>query len=130
MADGDRDQIRLSGIDFAKLLEKKKPEGLEVQYRYFKNEDHDSVIHRSFYNNIEKLFSGWRLKSEQIESMSSEQIKVYYRNLSNKTGYKRVPSWALLEKARQLTIAGEKAKALEIYEFILDQNPNYQRLIV
>lgn len=124
VADGDRDQIRLSGIDFAELLEKKKPEGLEVQYRYFKNEDHGSVIHRSFYNNIEKLFTDWHLTSEQIESMSSEQIKVYYRNLSNKFGYKKVPSWAPLEIARQLTIAGEKGKALEIFEFILDQNPN------
>lgn len=125
VADGDYDQIRKSGIDFAELLEKKKPERLEVQYSYLKNEDHGSIVHRAFYNNIEDLFADWRLTSEQIEPMSFKQLKEYYSNLSNKFGYKmQVPSWALLEKARQLTIAGEKAKALEIYEIILDQNPN------
>jgi hypothetical protein len=124
VADGDRDQIRISGIDFADLLEKKKPEGLEVQYSYMENEDHGSVIHPAFYNNIEKLFRDWRLTSEQIESMSAGQIKKYYRNLSNKFGYKKVPPWAILTVARQVTFAGKKEKSLEILEFILDQHPN------
>lgn len=125
VADGDYDQIRLSVIDFAELLEKKRPEGLEVQYSYLKNEDHGSIVHRAFYNNIEDLFINWRLISEQIESMSFNQLKEYYRNLSNKFGYKmQVPSWASLQIARQLTAAGKKEEALEILEFILEQNPN------
>ena len=124
VADGDRDQIRLSGIDFAELLEKKPPEGLEVQYSYYKNEDHGSVIHRSFYNNIEKLFTDWRLTSDQVDSMSAKEIKEYYRNLSDKFGYKKVPSWAILAAAQQVTFAGKKEDSLEILEFILEQHPN------
>lgn len=125
VADGDRDQIRISGIDFAELLKKKKPEGLEVQYSYLKNEDHGSIVHRAFYNNIEDLFIDWRLTSGQIESMSFEQLKEYYSNLSNKFGYKiQVPSWASLPIARRLTTAGEKEKALEILKFIIEQDPN------
>ena len=125
VADGDRDQLRISVIDFAELLEKKRPEGLEVQYSFMENEDHGSIVHRAFYNNIEDLFTEWRLTSEQIESISLKQLKEYYSNLSNKFGYKmQVPSWASLPIARKLTAAGEKEKALETLNFIIDQDPN------
>lgn len=124
VADGDRDQIRLSGIDFAELLKKKPPEGLEVRYSFYENEDHGSIVHRSFYNSIENLFTDWRLTSKQIDSMSPGQVKEYYRNLSDKFGYKKVPTWAILTAAQQVTFAGKKEKSLDILEFILEQHPN------
>ncbi|MGD9157339.1 MAG: hypothetical protein PVG39_02940 [Desulfobacteraceae bacterium] len=109
ISDGDPDQYRIPVLDFAELLKKKKPEWLNFNFSFMENENHGSIVHRVFYNNLEDLFSSWRLTAAQIEEMSFEQLKEYYSKLSNVYGYKiPVPSWASLPKAQQLYNLGEK----------------------
>lgn len=125
IADGDPDQYRIPVLDFSELLKKKKPEWLNFNFSFMENENHGSIVHRVFYNNLEDLFSNWRLTTAQIEEMSFEQLKEYYSKLSNVYGYKiQVPSRASLPKAMQLYNSGDEKKAIEIFRFIIDENPN------
>ena len=128
VADGDTDRLRIPFFDFVELLKKKKPIGLDVNFSFMENETHGSMVHRVFYNNLESLYSDWHLTPEQIPDMSFEQIKEYYRNLSDAYGYKnQVPSWALLSLLRQLYNSEDKNKTdkgIKISRLFLDQDPH------
>ncbi|GAB1267984.1 hypothetical protein NBRC116493_12370 [Aurantivibrio infirmus] len=124
-ADGDHEDITTSVAAFVELLNEKDPTGLELNYSYLKNEDHGSIVHRVFYNNIENLFSDWHLSSDKIEKMSFEKMKEYYGDLSTAFGYKmEVPTWAALTLAQGLIAKGENDNVREVAQFILEQDPN------
>lgn len=61
----DSDQIRIPVIDFAELLKQKTPNGLEFHYSFMENEDHGTIVHRAFYNDLETLYSKWRFPSRR-----------------------------------------------------------------
>jgi uncharacterized protein len=124
-ADGDSDLIKFSTADFAGLLKKISPQGLEVQYSFYENETHGSIVHRAFYNNLEHLYSSWRLTPKQIETMTYEQLKEHYSKLSERYGYEMsVPTPAKIQKTYQLIQAQQLKEAAEHAKSILEQNPD------
>lgn len=123
VADGDRDQIRTAVIDFADLMNRNKLDGLTFNYSFIQNQDHGSIVHPVFYENMTDLFAEWHLEPEQIESFSLEQVKDYYKSLSIDFGYEMpVPINYSLSIARRNIQEGDNQQATEVLNFVLAQN--------
>ncbi len=124
-AGGDRDQIRLAVIDFSELVDKNTPEGLKFHYSYLEKENHGSIVHRVFYDNIEKHFRDWSLSAKQVSTMSLAQLKQHYRRLSEDFGFDvDVPIRFALTLAQHFIDEKENQKAVEVANFVLGQDSN------
>ena len=82
---------------FENLLKKSKGTGLEYESIYYENENHGSVPHIAFYDALHFIFGFYNLpltkKDFAVSDLSlAERIKDHYAFISEKMGYKILPS--------------------------------------
>tara|TARA_R100001015_G_C4528837_1_gene95816 strand:+ start:40 stop:543 length:504 start_codon:yes stop_codon:yes gene_type:complete len=88
-------------MKFVKSLESKEYNNLLFKWEYYPNDDHGSVILITEYDALRFLFPWYRLDGvndlySQNSTMSTDDIlkmiNSHYENISNKFGYKIIPS--------------------------------------
>jgi predicted alpha/beta superfamily hydrolase len=123
-AGGDRDAIRFASKDFAGLLKKKAPSGLEWQFQFMEKEDHSSTVHRVVYNALEALYPGWKLSRKQLSDMSLQDIRKHYKKLSKKYGYEiPVPERTIDFKAFLLFREKKTGEAIKMLKYNVASYP-------
>jgi len=73
--------------EFTKLLETKKPNGLEWHYLVMENDNHGTVPLKSLYNGLEILYKDWQIKAA-VADQGLEPVIDHYKKLTHKYGYK------------------------------------------
>jgi tetratricopeptide (TPR) repeat protein len=121
---GDKEAIRTATKDFAALLEKKSPKGIERHYLFLEKEDHGSVVHRVIYSALEALYSGWRIEYKTLETIPLNEIRDHYRKLSEKFGYQiPIPEGTINFKAFLLYRAKKYDESVETAKFNVANYP-------
>jgi predicted alpha/beta superfamily hydrolase len=102
--------------NFCKILKEKAPPDLKWHYTFMKNEDHGSTPHRSIYDGLEALYSGWRLPQKSfLDGLKS--IGKHYKGLSKKYGYDiPIPEYELNRLGYTLLGQKQTEKALDIFK--------------
>lgn len=102
--------------NFSKILREKAPLDLKWHYEFMKKEDHGSTPHRSIYNGLETLYSGWRLPQKNFMA-GFKSIRKHYKGLSKRYGYPiPVPEYELNRLGYSLLSRKEIGKAIEIFK--------------
>jgi len=85
-----------SSLDkLSNLFDKYSPKKLNWKYVKMENEDHGSVPHKTIYDGLEFIYSGWRISNEQL-AKGIETVDEHYKNLSKKYGYEiKIPEFVL-----------------------------------
>ena len=83
---------------FQELAKTKAPKGLRVSATFMKDEDHGSVVLRSYYDGLRRVFAGWKPAVDEIGryEASLEELVNHYARLSKSYGYTVTPPEAVL----------------------------------
>ncbi|MGH9929213.1 MAG: tetratricopeptide repeat protein, partial [Pyrinomonadaceae bacterium] len=88
-----------SYVRFRELLTKQQPQGFEWLAQQMLDEDHGSVVLRSHYEGLRKIYEGWR---PQVDTTTGaliggfSKIDAHYKWLSQKFGYSIQPTEAII----------------------------------
>jgi predicted alpha/beta superfamily hydrolase len=91
---GDEGAAMQSGFDRLKaVLEKHAGRDLRWHLVSMKDEDHGSIVLRSHYDGLEKIFDGWRLPRGADGTFSGglKAVESHYRALSDRLGWTVIP---------------------------------------
>jgi predicted alpha/beta superfamily hydrolase len=91
---GDEGDVMQSGFDRMKrVLEQHASPNLRWRMVSMKEEDHGSIVLRSYYNGIEAIFEGWQMpRSAGAPSAGLDAVEAHYRKLSDRLGWTVLPS--------------------------------------
>jgi predicted alpha/beta superfamily hydrolase len=95
---------------FVAMLKAKAPKGLVWDFKHMDREDHGSLVHRSTYDALEALFTGYQLPTG-VESVKA--LEAHYEGLSKKLRFQVKPpegalnmfAYGLMEKRPEEAIA-------------------------
>jgi tetratricopeptide (TPR) repeat protein len=80
----------------------------------YENDTHGSVPHKTIYEGLEFIFSGWRITADMANNLAN--VRKHYRSLSNKFGFRVKPPEFLLNRlGYQFMANNEFDKAIEIF---------------
>lgn len=95
MADEEADDVPPTRFDrLRKTLKGAKAEGFVRATELMEDEDHGSVVLRSHYDGLRKVFEGWRLPRDRKAGGypgTLDELKKHYGQLSERLGYVVVP---------------------------------------
>jgi len=83
LAIGDEPQYVRGFRKFESLLKRKRPKAFDYEFKEFPEENHASVVLRSYYWGLRKIYEGWIPK--QMRTVA--YLENHYRKLSKKYGY-------------------------------------------
>ncbi len=118
---GEPQPITDGNKNFATLLKKSAPASFRWGFAHMEAEDHSSIVHRTIYDGLEKLFADWqRLRTANSLSelkKTHQRISKHFaleipENLINALGYRQ-----LLAKPRNLP------GAIEFFKFNVERYP-------
>lgn len=94
MADTAHANIHVrDNLQFRSLLQQDHSSHLSWQWKYYPDDNHPSVPLIAGYDALRFLFKGYRLPKEMDDpSLTAEDIKVHYQNVSKIMGYEVSPS--------------------------------------
>jgi len=127
-AEGDKDTTRntdhfRSIRQFAALLDKHRPAGLQYAYSYFNDDDHGSVPLISEYHGLRSIFSGYRIGGEVLFSKPDSVVK-HYEQLSRKFGFTILPPENLVNGAGYMQLqAGDADGAIATFAINIKNYP-------
>jgi predicted alpha/beta superfamily hydrolase len=105
------------------LLNELDVPGLEWKYVKFDNDNHASVPHKTIYQGLEFIFSGWQIPTDKANDLAS--IQDHYSFLSQKFGFAVRPSEFLLNRlGYQIMGNKEFADAIEVFQANVKNYPN------
>ena len=87
---GDEGPAMKSGLDRLRaVLEEKAGKGLRWDLVEMLDEDHGSIVLRSYYNAFEKVFDGWRLPRTRNGTFKGgwKAVEAHYARLSDRLGW-------------------------------------------
>lgn len=100
---------------FTGLLDSNSSNGLEWKFVKMESEDHGTIPHKTIYDGLEFIFSGWRIPTDLATSLTS--IDEHYKSLSKKFGYEILaPEFLLNRLGYQILGQGEIEKAIQIFK--------------
>ena len=113
------------GFDrFKNILAKNKPKGFEWDAMLMEDEDHGSVVMRSHYHGLRKVFEGWQVTAE-IAAASAPALESHYKKLSAKFGYTIPPPEPLMNAlGYQLMGEGKTEEAIAVFKSNVERYPN------
>ncbi len=85
--EGESNHVK-TNQEMEQLLKDKAPEGLEWQYDYAKNEDHESLWLRSFQKALKFIYRDYNISMDEVAKKGLDAVLGQYRKLSEKYGYK------------------------------------------
>jgi predicted alpha/beta superfamily hydrolase len=110
--------------NFTKVLKDNAPDGLEWKYLFMENDDHGSTPHKSIYEALELIYSGWRLPFAS-QDIGLDKLKEHYKTLSDKFGYNIEPSEAMVNiLGYQVMEQDRKEEAIKIFQLNVEKYPN------
>ncbi len=91
---GDEGDVMQSGFDRMKaVLDEHAGKGLRWHMVSMREEDHGSIVLRSHYDGLEKIFDGWRLSLGGANAFTGglREVEAHYAHLSDRLGWKIAP---------------------------------------
>jgi uncharacterized protein len=96
---GREDEALVASVRrFQELAKEKSPEGLRVSAAFMRDEDHGSVVLRSYYDGLRRVFAGWKPAVDENGRFKAplQGFLNHYARLSKSYGYKVTPPEAVL----------------------------------
>ncbi|MEQ1763811.1 MAG: alpha/beta hydrolase-fold protein [Pyrinomonadaceae bacterium] len=113
----------LNGFNSYKdLLKKNSPSGLEYEFQHWTDEDHGSVVMRTYLAGMRKIFAGWRINAS-VENLAA--LKAHYSQLSKRYAYEIKPPENMINQFGYALFRSEKIDdAIEAFEENAKLYPN------
>lgn len=115
-------------IAFRELLNKTQIKGFEWEAEQYTDEDHGSVVMRSHYAGLRKVYDGWQLKRDPATGAVAGGLKgadEHYKWLSEKFGYSIATPEALINQLGYQALGGGNAdEAIAIFKTNVERYPN------
>ena len=125
MGGKEREEMRSTALDFEKLLKEKAPKGLNWQFQLMEKEDHGSIPHRTVYNTLETLYSGWRISFQDPSMQKIEVVKKHFESLSEKYGYQIPIPETVINRLGYIFLGQEKVEeAIKVFTLNIKSYPN------
>ena len=123
-ADNDWTKVRDTLKEYLPALEPLRERGLRLETRYVPEEGH--VPLNSLYHGLLALFDGYSYPDEKRRHEGLDSLIAYYRNYSERIGYRvQVPFSALNGAGQSLLFRQKKIKeAIEVFELMKRHYPN------
>jgi len=105
----------ISGFNsYRDLLKKNAPNGFGYEFQHWTDEDHGSVVMRSYLTGLRKIFSGWRIGTS-VQNLGA--LRSHYSNLSKKYGYEIKPPETIVNQFGYALLGSDKVdEAVEAFE--------------
>ena len=112
---------------FKQVLSKTNIKGFEWQAERMGDEDHGSVVLRSHYFGLRKIFDGW-LPPRDLQSGASpgglNGVEAHYKKLSDRFGYAiPVPENLINQIGYQLLFEGKEEEAIAVFKSNVERYP-------
>jgi predicted alpha/beta superfamily hydrolase len=113
------------GFDrFKGILGKNKPKGFEWDSMLMEDEDHGSVVMRSHYHGLRKVFDGWQV-TEAIAAGGAPAVESHYKQLSTKFGYAIPPPEPLMNNLGYVLMGeGKTDEAIAVFKANVERYPH------
>ncbi|MDX2033960.1 MAG: alpha/beta hydrolase-fold protein [Blastocatellia bacterium] len=113
------------GFDrFKTILAKNKPKGFLWDSMVMEDEDHGTVVLRSHYHALRKIFDGWQIPGE-IARRGVEPTEEHYRKLSARFGFPvLVPEQLMNNMGYALIAEGKMDEAIKVFQANVRNYPN------
>ena len=112
---------------FRELLSKQQVKGFEWEAAHYEDEDHGSVVLRSHYAGLRKLFAGWQFPRDPATGALAGGLKgleEHYRKLSGRLGYEvAVPEALMNQVGYQLMGQGNMEEAVAAFKLNVERYP-------
>jgi len=108
---------------FSDLLRQKAPKDLRWSYKLMEGDDHNSLIFMTIYDGLTNLYDGWRVPDSVLRK-GLEPIEDHFDNLSERFGYKIIPSEVFLNAAGYYFLQHNNfPEAIKIFDRNVDLYP-------
>jgi len=115
MTIGNEPRYTESMEKFTSLLKQPAAADINWKYKVMDSEDHGSVVHKTIYDGLEFIYSGWRIPADSANDIKS--IEKHYKTLSEKFGYEiKAPEFVLNRLGYQKLQADKVDEAVRIFE--------------
>ena len=113
---------------FKELLSKTKIKGFEWQAERMADEDHGSVVLRSHYFGLRKVYDGWQVPSDPKSGAvlgGLQGADAHYKKLSEKFGYSiPVPEQLINQMGYQFMFDNKPDEAIAVFKANVERYPN------
>ncbi|HQR36148.1 MAG TPA: alpha/beta hydrolase-fold protein, partial [Blastocatellia bacterium] len=122
---GSEGEEMVGGFDrLKKLLAKQAPKRFTWDAMLMEDEDHGSIVLRSHYFALRKIFDGWRVP-DAVAAGGLTSVEEHYKKLTAKFGYAVLPPEALMNQlGYQLFAAGKRDEAITAFKSNVERYPN------
>ncbi len=122
---GNEGEEMVGGFDrLKKLLAKQAPKRFIWDAMLMEDEDHGSIVLRSHYFALRKIFDGWRVP-DAVAAGGLTSVEEHYKKLTAKFGYAVLPPEALMNQlGYQLFAAGKRDEAITAFKSNVERFPN------
>ena len=105
----------LNGFNSYKdLLKKNPPDGFDYEFQHWTDEDHGSVVMRTYLAGIRKIFEGWRIGTSILNLAA---LRSHYAKLSKRFGYEIKPPENIVNQFGYALLRADKVdEAVEAFE--------------
>jgi predicted alpha/beta superfamily hydrolase len=112
---------------FNALLTKTQIKGFEWEAQKMTDEDHGSVVLRSHYNGLRKVYDGWQMPRDPATGAVAGGLKgadEHYQKLTEKFGYKIMTPEVLINQiGYQLLFGGKADEAIAVFKTNVERYP-------
>lgn len=99
---------------FKDLLKKNSPNGFEYEINHWIDEDHGSILMRTYLAGVRKTFDGWRIDAS-VQSLLS--LRSHYAKLTKRYGYEINPPEGIVNQFGYALLRSDKTnEAIEAFE--------------
>ena len=128
MSLGNEPGLEDSYHQMKQLLARNQVKGFEWQAQEMDDEDHGSVVLRSHYFALRKIYDGWQMPRDPMTGQVAGGIKAidaHYQKLSDKFHYKILPPEALINQAGyQHLFADQNDEAIAVFKLQVERYPD------
>ena len=116
MAVGDEPGYFETMGKFKQIVEARSPDGFDLEYTRFADENHGSVPYLSIYHGLEWIYADWKLPKEKYEE-GLASIDLHYKSISEKYGSEvNTPEYVINLLGYNYLMKKEMDKAIEVFK--------------